>query len=123
MALISCLDCRRDVSDRAVSCPHCGCPTQVSVSAAARPPAGEPPSLGPLAAATSTERTPNVGTLNVKLETPIGTATVGVVQAVARSPAWGRLYSTAFALSWLWAAILVVIGLQAGGGALGGRRL
>ena len=26
MALISCPECKREVSDRAESCPHCGCP-------------------------------------------------------------------------------------------------
>ena len=35
MALIRCLECGRDVSDRAVSCPNCGCPVDASSAPAA----------------------------------------------------------------------------------------
>jgi DNA-directed RNA polymerase subunit RPC12/RpoP len=36
MALISCAECNRQVSDRAIACPHCGCPVASPVKA--RPP-------------------------------------------------------------------------------------
>jgi hypothetical protein len=26
MALINCIECKKEISDKAVSCPHCGCP-------------------------------------------------------------------------------------------------
>jgi RNA polymerase subunit RPABC4/transcription elongation factor Spt4 len=42
MALISCPECAQQLSDRAPTCPHCGCPiaAPVSVSQTARPPSG-----------------------------------------------------------------------------------
>ena len=30
MALVKCEECKREISDKAVSCPHCGCPLSVS---------------------------------------------------------------------------------------------
>ena len=32
MALIKCVDCGKEVSDRAKVCPNCGCPIECSVS-------------------------------------------------------------------------------------------
>jgi uncharacterized membrane protein YvbJ len=29
MALIPCPECRREISDKAASCPHCGCPISI----------------------------------------------------------------------------------------------
>lgn len=34
MALIKCIDCGKEVSDRAAACPNCGCPVEVSIAAA-----------------------------------------------------------------------------------------
>lgn len=28
MALIKCIECNREISDKAVACPHCGCPNE-----------------------------------------------------------------------------------------------
>lgn len=43
MALIACQECRAQISDRAASCPRCGCP--VDAPAAAPPPRPAPPPL------------------------------------------------------------------------------
>ena len=32
MALIKCIDCGKEISDRSISCPHCGCPTINSIA-------------------------------------------------------------------------------------------
>ncbi len=32
MALIKCADCKKKISDRTSNCPHCGCPTSISIS-------------------------------------------------------------------------------------------
>ena len=37
MALIKCPECNHEVSDRAASCPHCGCPISSSVSSSSQP--------------------------------------------------------------------------------------
>lgn len=30
MALIKCPECSKEISDRATSCPHCGCPLDIT---------------------------------------------------------------------------------------------
>ena len=32
MALIKCKECQKEISDKAVSCPYCGCPTGRSIN-------------------------------------------------------------------------------------------
>lgn len=32
MALINCIECGNEISDKAHSCPHCGCPASLSIS-------------------------------------------------------------------------------------------
>jgi len=44
VALINCPECQREVSDRALACPHCGNPF---TAAAARSPAPPPPAYSP----------------------------------------------------------------------------
>lgn len=44
MALVSCMECKRQISDRATACPGCGAPQQ---SVAPSSPAGRPPITGP----------------------------------------------------------------------------
>jgi hypothetical protein len=29
MALVQCMECRKEISDQAVACPHCGCPVKI----------------------------------------------------------------------------------------------
>lgn len=42
MALIACRECNQQISDKAVTCPHCGAPQQ-PVTASVSPPAASPP--------------------------------------------------------------------------------
>ena len=32
MALIKCIECNREISDKAIACPHCGCPKELQGS-------------------------------------------------------------------------------------------
>ena len=32
MALINCLECNKEISDKATSCPHCGCPIKSAIN-------------------------------------------------------------------------------------------
>jgi tellurium resistance protein TerD len=38
MALISCPECSREISDKAAACPHCGCPVEKETVAVIEPP-------------------------------------------------------------------------------------
>jgi hypothetical protein len=56
MALVDCIECKKQISDRAVSCPHCGCPLIPSV--AYPPPAAQiPGSSGPIVTIQQTKKT------------------------------------------------------------------
>src|ERR1700694_1537034 len=64
MALVTCSECQSQVSDKAVSCPHCGnvftrcpeCGTEVRPGAAACANCGYPLALGPIAQANSSSQ-------------------------------------------------------------------
>jgi hypothetical protein len=92
MALIACEECKREISSRAASCPHCGCPIApvervdvVPARASAPPP----------------DRIPEV---KVRVDMPpgLGTATVSAIKSAASSKAWGRLYLTLRAIALVW---------------------
>lgn len=46
MALVSCRECGREISDQALSCPHCGAPLRATVSPAPAPPPASPTRWG-----------------------------------------------------------------------------
>ena len=85
MALIACEECKREISDRAAACPHCGCPIAREPSEPARPAEAK--------AAAKSERVPEVK-VNVAMPPGLGAATADAIKSAASSKAWGRLYQT-----------------------------
>lgn len=85
MALVPCIECKREISDKAAACPHCGCPVA---------PAQPLP-------------------VNVTVQVPpgLGSAAVEMIKVGAKSSVWGRVFDTVFWLSVGWLAFCAVIAM------------
>lgn len=92
MALIACSECRREVSDKAVSCPHCGAPINQMAAIPVKPQKDKNVGCGTVIAVVVAAIL--VGQCVAKVKTPSPTAaSVPAIEAPARTAAqeWERI--------------------------------